>query len=83
MLLPLQGAQQSVSLVSLDWTGEHGVIGDHCRLSQSTYEEVSVNGPVSDFRKIRNEKTYFFIDKGYHDFFLPGYTFTFILNKTC
>ena len=39
---------QSVRLVALDWTGEGRVIGDHCGLSQSTYKEVSANGPVSD-----------------------------------
>ena len=51
---PPQRAQlcQSVSLVSLDWTGEVRVMGDHCGLSQSTYKEVLANGPVSDFRNV-------------------------------
>ena len=40
------------ALPSLDWTGQSGVIGDHCGLGQSTYEEVSAHGPVSDFRKV-------------------------------
>ena len=40
-----------VSLVSLDWTGKGGVIGDHCGLDKSTYKEVSANGPVSDLKK--------------------------------
>ena len=54
MLWPPQRAQlsQLVSLVSLDWTGEGGVIGNHCGLIQSTYEELSANGPVSDFIKV-------------------------------
>ena len=67
MLWPPQRAQfyQSVSLVSLDWTGEGGVIaiGDHCGLSQSTYEEVSANsnGPVSDVRKVAIETLFFML----------------------
>ena len=54
MLWHSQRAQlcQSVSLFSLDWTGKSRVKGDHYGLSQSTYEEVSANGPVSDFRKV-------------------------------
>ena len=47
-----EGATLPVSLpglTALDWTGEGGVIGDHCGFSQSTYKEVSANGPVSDF----------------------------------
>ena len=57
---------QPVSLVSLDWTGKGGVIGDHCGLSQSTYEEVSANRPVSDFRKVAFITFTFFFDKGKH-----------------
>ena len=72
---------ESVSLVSLDWPGEGGVMGDHCGLSQSTYMEVSANGPISDSRKVAIG-TLFLLIKGIMIFSSsPGYTFTFCLTK--
>ena len=71
---------QSVSLPSLDWTGQTRVIGNQCGLGQSTYKEVSANGPVSDFRKV-SIRTLTFIDKGYHEKEMAGYTFTFCITQ--
>ena len=55
---------QTVSLVSFNWVGEGGVIGDDCGLSKSTYKEVSANGQVSDFRIVAIRTLTF--DKAYH-----------------
>ena len=70
-------------LIVTSWlgSGEGGVIGDHCGLGQSTYEEVSGNGPVSVFKKQQLEHLRF-IDKDYHEKYIPWYTFTFYLTKT-
>ena len=69
-----------VSQPSLDWTGQSGVIGDHCGLSQSTYKEVSANRPVSEIRKVSIIKL-IFVDKGNHEKVIPGYMFTFCITQ--
>ena len=61
--LLVDGTQrQSVTLPSLDWTGQTGVMGDHCRLDQSRYKDVSAVWPVwTSFRyqKSFNDNAYF------------------------
>ena len=47
-----EGTTLPVGQPGLDWTGKGGVVDDHSGLSQSKYEEVSANGPVSDFTKV-------------------------------
>ena len=67
-------------LTALDWTGEGGVIGDHCGFSQSTYKEQSANGPVSDFWKVVIiPLTCCWSKLSWKN--IPGYTFNFCLTK--
>ena len=66
------------AFTGLDWP-KRG-LGDHCGLSQSTYKEVSANGPVSEIRKV-SITTLIVVDKGNHEKVIPGYTFTFCITQ--
>ena len=71
---------QSVTSAPLLQTGQAGGRGDHCRLCQLTYEEVSANGLVSVSEMLQSERLHF-IHKGCHEKVIPAYTLTFCIPK--
>ena len=72
--------RQSVTLVPLLQTGQAGGKGDHYRLCQSTYEEVSANGGVSVSKMLQSEWL-LFINKYCHEKVIPVNTLTFCKTK--
>ena len=65
---------QSVTLAQLLKTGKAGGRGDHCRLCQLTYKEVSANGLVSVSDMLLSlivSACLLFIHKGCHEKVFP------------
>ena len=61
---------QSVTLAPLIQTGQPRGRGDHCRLCQSMYTEVSANGLVLDLRKGCNQNADFLLQKAVLRYYL-------------